>query len=82
MRLVATDEDEEGVTLKGRVRHGDKPKQPWLRLDGDERVVEAECTCNFFQQNRLRKGPCEHILALRLLHARRLRASAELAGVS
>jgi hypothetical protein len=80
--MVATEEDGQGVSLQGRVRHGDRPKEPWLRLDADERVVDARCTCNFYQQNRLRMGPCEHILALRLLHARRLRASAELAGVS
>jgi hypothetical protein len=47
--------------------------EPWLRLDPDERLIEANCTCNFFQQNQLRKGPCEHILALRLQHARQLR---------
>jgi hypothetical protein len=47
--------------------------KPWLRLDRDERILEAGCTCNFFQQNQLRKGPCEHILALRLQHARQQR---------
>jgi hypothetical protein len=69
-----------GTLLKGKVRKdaGRTGKatgfyEPWLRLDGDERIVEAECTCNFFQQNRLRKGPCEHILALRLQHARQQR---------
>ena len=80
--LISTEEDGDGLSLYGVVRHGEKPKEPWLRLDRDERVVDARCDCNFYQQNRLRKGPCEHILALRLLHARRLRASAELAGVS
>ena len=79
VKVIAADEDREGVTLQGRVWHGETPKEPWLRLDGDERVVDARCTCNFYQQNRLRMGPCEHILALRLLHARRLRASPALA---
>ena len=32
--------------------------------------MHAECTCNFYQQNKLFKGPCEHILALRIAHAR------------
>jgi hypothetical protein len=80
--ILATDDDGQGVSLRGRVRHGETPKEPWIRLDGDERVIDARCTCNFYQQNRLRKGPCEHILALRLLHARRLRASQALVGVS
>ena len=37
-----------------------------LTLDSDERVRSAVCSCNFYQQNKLRKGPCEHILAVRL----------------
>ena len=79
--ILSTEEDNRGISLQGRVRHGEKPKEPWLRLDRDERVVDARCTCNFYQQNRLRKGPCEHILALRLWHAHRLRASAALVAV-
>jgi hypothetical protein len=65
-----------GTMLKGEVDKGGGQRgkhSPWLRLDPDERLSEAGCTCNFFQQNRLRKGPCEHILALRLQHARQLR---------
>jgi hypothetical protein len=65
-----------GTLLKGKIKkEGGRggSYDPWLRLDGDERMVEAECSCNFFQQNQLRKGPCEHILALRLQHARQLR---------
>jgi hypothetical protein len=34
--------------------------------------VRAECTCNFFQQNKLHKGPCEHMLAIRLMHQRQV----------
>ncbi|MFV0294789.1 MAG: SWIM zinc finger domain-containing protein [Hyphomicrobiaceae bacterium] len=34
-------------------------------VDNDERLVGATCQCNFFKQNRLRRGPCQHILALR-----------------
>jgi hypothetical protein len=75
-----------GTLLKGTVNKEVAPQragvvrlrgaavyEPWLRLDPDERLIEAGCTCNFFQQNQLRKGPCEHILALRLQHARQLR---------
>jgi hypothetical protein len=67
-----------GTLVKGKVSKGVGRAargfdEPWLRLDADERIAEAECTCNFFQQNRLRMGPCEHVLALRLLHARQQR---------
>ncbi len=34
-------------------------------IDGDEALRSGRCNCNFFQQNKLRQGPCEHILALR-----------------
>jgi len=37
-----------------------------LIIDSDQRLVEASCDCHFFQSNKLRKGPCEHILATRL----------------
>jgi hypothetical protein len=68
-----------GTLLKGQVDRvaGQAGRggayEPWLRLDPDERLTEAGCNCNFFQQNQLRKGPCEHILAVRLQHARQLR---------
>ena len=34
-------------------------------LDGDGKFSRAKCSCSFFHQNRLRKGPCRHLLALR-----------------
>lgn len=37
-----------------------------LTLDGDQRLIAGECSCHYFHQNRLRRGPCEHMLALRL----------------
>jgi hypothetical protein len=71
-----------GIVLKGTInKETSRPArgarssalEAWLKLDRDERLTEAGCTCNFFQQNQLRKGPCEHILAVRLQHARQLR---------
>lgn len=56
--------------LEGTVKGAGGKFKPSLRIDSDERIIEAECTCNWHQQNRLRKGPCEHILALRMQHAR------------
>ncbi len=54
-----------GRVLAGTVKDGSRTHQPTLRIDRDERMVEATCTCNFYQQNKLFKGPCEHMLALR-----------------
>lgn len=59
-----------GLTLRGRVREGSRNYEPELVIDRDERLASATCTCNFYQQNKLYKGPCEHILALRIQHRR------------
>jgi hypothetical protein len=61
------------LELRGTVKDGSKVHTPALRLDGDQRMVFGECTCNFFQQNKLFKGPCEHLLALRLQHSKSYR---------
>jgi hypothetical protein len=61
------------LELRGSVKDGGKVHKPALRLDGDQRMVFGECTCNFFQQNKLFKGPCEHLLALRLQHSKSYR---------
>ncbi len=54
--------------LQGKVRTTRQTYLPTLIIDADERIVSAECTCNWHQQNKLFKGPCEHILALRRKH--------------
>jgi biotin operon repressor len=58
------------IALSGNVTDKDKIYNPALTIDADERMIQAECTCNWHQQNKLYKGPCEHILALRMQHAR------------
>ena len=54
------------LNLAGTVQDRNHSFQVTLTIDNDERLTEATCQCNFHQQNKLRKGPCEHILALRL----------------
>lgn len=58
------------VTIEGKLSDK-KELETSLTLDGDQRLVEGECACNWHQQNKLYKGPCEHILALRMAFARR-----------
>ena len=57
---------EQNVHLGGSVLDGSREYSPALVIDPDQRLTEATCTCNFYQQNMLRKGPCEHMLALRV----------------
>jgi hypothetical protein len=71
VRLTERTADSAGnVSLLGTVSEAEKRFDVTLTLDGDERILRAACTCNWHQQNKLFKGPCEHILALRLQHAR------------
>jgi len=60
-----------GVELTGAVRDRSHTYRASLVIDADARITRAECECNFFQQNKLFKGPCEHMLALRMHDARR-----------
>jgi hypothetical protein len=58
------------IEVQGVISHRSKSFAPELVIDADERLVKAECSCNFYQQNKLYKGPCEHILAARMAFAR------------
>ncbi|MEM7245336.1 MAG: SWIM zinc finger family protein [Acidobacteriota bacterium] len=61
-----------GVRLTGRVqRPRGRPANPDITIDGDERMVRAQCDCHHYRNNKLHQGPCDCMLALRLLHARR-----------
>ena len=66
----SADETPINIRLRGRVKDGPRTYEPELVIDRDERLTSATCTCNFYTQNKLYKGPCEHILALRIQHRR------------
>ncbi len=69
-RVVA--QKEEGrLRLGGEIPDGGTTHKTALFIDEDQRLIAADCTCSFFIQNKLYKGPCEHILATRILHQRR-----------
>lgn len=71
VRLLQAQAQGAGVRLEGSVQAKGKVYQPVVVLDGDQRLIEAQCSCNWYQQNKLFKGPCEHMLALRTCFARR-----------
>ncbi len=54
------------LELAGTVKDKEKQIAVSLTIDNDQRITEAKCSCNFFLMNKLFKGPCEHILALRM----------------
>jgi hypothetical protein len=61
-----------GLELTGKVViAADKREvRPELLSDDEGRVKKAVCTCAFFRKHQLKEGPCEHLIALRLLSAR------------
>lgn len=66
--LLTEETPEKMLRLSGSVVDKSQTYQPTLLLDIDNKIVKAQCGCNFFQQNKLMKGPCEHVLALRIMH--------------
>ncbi|MGC4100951.1 SWIM zinc finger family protein [Ferruginibacter sp.] len=34
-------------------------------IDADEKIKSAHCDCSYYVENKLYKGPCEHMLAIR-----------------
>ena len=73
--LKPVEEAAAGLRLRGKVKAGGRSYEPELTIDRDQRLASASCTCNFYTQNKLYKGPCEHILALRIHHRRTRSAS-------
>ena len=64
-----------GYKLTGSVRGTDgKRVRPLLDVDHEGQIITASCTCREYHRHQLTKGPCEHILALRLAHMERLAA--------
>ncbi len=62
----------EGVAIEGRVidKGAHRTFKTSFTIDREGRTVDASCTCPRFLRSGLRAGACEHILALRLVHAR------------
>src|SRR6218665_408016 len=51
--------------LTGTVKGARKNYNPQMVIDQDEKIKSASCNCDTYVQNKLYKGPCEHMLAMR-----------------
>jgi len=72
-RLIARRPVKTGWKLSGSVKGTEQKRvRPLLHVDHEGRIIEATCTCRTFHKQQLTKGPCEHMLALRLIHMARL----------
>jgi predicted nucleic acid-binding Zn finger protein len=81
---IALDEvtTREGNTrMAGRVEHRGRLSTTMLVLDPDRRLVDGECTCDHYVRNRLHRGPCDHMLALRAAERRGISDTIELRDV-
>jgi predicted nucleic acid-binding Zn finger protein len=80
---VAVDEVTESdgrLKISGRVQYKGKVMPAWFVLDVDRRLVEGQCTCDYFIRNRLHRGPCDHLLALRAAQRRGISDLIEVRG--
>ncbi|HEY8504120.1 MAG TPA: hypothetical protein VIL46_06025, partial [Gemmataceae bacterium] len=49
-----------------RALSGNVPERPTdILLDKDNKIVRGKCTCSYFYQSGLRRGPCRHMQTLR-----------------
>jgi hypothetical protein len=73
VRIIARRPVSDGYKLSGSAKGADgKRVRPLVHVDPAGQIKSAECTCELFNKHKLTKGPCEHVLALRLAHMRRL----------
>jgi predicted nucleic acid-binding Zn finger protein len=52
--------------VTGYVIDKGKKQTTEIIFNKDEMVVATNCSCNYYQQNKMYKGPCEHIIALNI----------------
>jgi hypothetical protein len=61
------DDVKDGIRyLSGSITMGQEVFKPLLELDLDNRPKYAQCSCPFYNFNKLRQGPCRHMIALLL----------------
>lgn len=53
--------------INGVVKVGGTDFKPVLEMDSDNRPKYAQCNCPFYNYNKLRQGPCRHMIALTLV---------------
>ncbi|MET0462435.1 MAG: SWIM zinc finger family protein [Chitinophagaceae bacterium] len=54
--------------LNGTIKSAKRNYHPQMVIDADEKISSATCDCSFYTENKLYKGPCEHMLAMRQAH--------------
>ncbi|BCE03820.1 SWIM zinc finger family protein [Marinicellulosiphila megalodicopiae] len=58
--------NQESIEISGTIMDSGNTFETLIELDLDQRLIKANCHCHFYNVNKLSKGPCEHMIALRL----------------
>jgi len=53
--------------IAGTVKDKAIEYQPEIALDDNLRLVSGSCFCHYYASHKLNRGPCEHMLSLRML---------------
>jgi len=64
---IATKIEDDVLEIKGKVKTKNETFSTQALIDKDQRLIEGTCECAFYLNNKLKKGPCEHILATRMM---------------
>jgi hypothetical protein len=65
VKFTAQELPDKNLQLTGTVKGKKKTFNPAMVIDGDEKIKSAHCDCSYYVENKLYKGPCEHMLAIR-----------------
>ena len=63
VEILSTDRLDGGLTEYKLGVQGKNFYKPIIQLDMDGRIKFADCGCSFHRRNKLRQGPCPHIMA-------------------
>lgn len=65
LKFNATALPEQKVELSGTIKAKRRTYNIKMVIDADEKLQSAHCDCSYYVENKLYKGPCEHMLAVR-----------------
>ncbi len=70
--IIARRPVDDGYKLSGNAADGSSRVRPQLHISHSGEILSASCTCAQMLRDGLTKGPCPHVLGLRLVHMQRL----------
>jgi len=65
VNIEQADHQDKQLRISGTVRDNGHKRKTTIDIDDDQRLVNGRCECSYYVCNKLYKGPCEHMIALR-----------------